>query len=56
MLTLQQAREIDPTLNDLSDRELTEVLAILHQLAEIAVFVSTSGHDGSKVREGSLEE
>lgn len=35
MLTLQECRQIDPRLNELSDEELSKVLNALYQLGQI---------------------
>jgi hypothetical protein len=37
MITIEQARKIDPDLSDLSDQELEKVLLELHELASLAL-------------------
>lgn len=37
MLTLEQCREIDPRLNDLSDEEAQRIIDDLYGLAELAL-------------------
>ncbi len=55
MITPEKARELDPTLADLSDADLTRALEILTNLADIALDLWAQDHlPGSKVPEGGL--
>lgn len=56
MLTIHEARQHDPTLDDLSDEELAEALDILSDLAEMALKSWVEEQAGSKVRGGILTE
>ena len=37
MITIEQARQIDPSLNDLSDEELDKVILELYELGNLAL-------------------
>ncbi|MDP3993422.1 MAG: hypothetical protein U1C57_02825 [Candidatus Doudnabacteria bacterium] len=55
MLTIKQARQIDPNLNDLSDTQLQEVLAELYELGHLALESwQASKTPGSKIPFGLL--
>jgi hypothetical protein len=55
MLTIEEARKADPTLNDLSDEEFAEALDTINDLAELALEWALSHPRGSKVTDGILE-
>ena len=48
MLSLSQARKIDPSLKDLSDTELEEVLKMLYALGQLAFDVWSKERSVSK--------
>ena len=47
MLTLKQCRQIDPSLNDLSDEDLQKVIDALYELAQLAFDAYFAEKEGS---------
>lgn len=56
MLTLQQCRQIDPKLNELSDEELSRVRDALYQLGQIIFDDWLTEKHGSNYPVGGLAE
>lgn len=55
MLTIKEARKIDPDLNDLSDEEFAEALEIINDLADLTLKWALAHPNDSKVRDGILD-
>jgi hypothetical protein len=56
MLTIEEARKVDPSLNDLSDEEFAEALDVINNLADLALNWALSHPRGSKESDGFLDK
>ena len=54
MITIEQARKIDPSLDDLTDEQLRGVLAELYELGQLAFETWLKEKRGSKFPTGVL--